>query len=671
VRQLQFVGLTDDHQGLVFTDSQSTAATRYVIPIDEALLGVVAELTNTRRARPTRESAAALPVPAPEEEMPSAGPRTGAHRLPTSRPLFGTMTPREIQARLRAGRSVADVAAEAGVEEAWVERFAPPILAEQAAAIDRAGAMTYVTARRGPSGRSLAESVRRNLLGKGVRPDDEQEWSAFLHQSGEWVVRFRYRHRRRTTEAEWLVDLAAGTLVALNTVAGTLAFVPPTADGQPDLAAIELEGREADRAAPPRSAGSRAAAGPRPASSRTAVPRTAVPRAATKSTAVPRAATKSTAVPRAATSRTAVSRAATKSTAVPRAATSRTAVPRAATDRRPLSPSALPPLDEPGVGAERVAAARRSTRAVTSPARPAPAPPPRRSTRTVQAVRSTVVAGSTGVAAAAEVARPTRAPVTTGVARSTEATGTTGRVRSSRARDATSAARTTEAARTTKATRASAPAGARPVPVRAAARPATPVVVPPELPVEPPVAVKVVGPPRSVVPRGAAARVSAARARAARGASTRRAPSGETGEEAHQPHFPQPGHRSPPEGDVPDGAAPPGPVSAGPLASAAVPNGSTPDGAAAPGPVSAGASRRDKRSGDPASRRSAAPARPAGRAAPAAGTVRSGTVLDAELEDPPPSRPKAPPVPPDAPLRPSEQSRSTTPTRLRRSRPSG
>src|SRR5204862_673980 len=47
------------------------------------------------------------------------------------------LTPREIQARLRSGFSIAQVAAEAGVGQDWVARFAAPILAEQQQVLER------------------------------------------------------------------------------------------------------------------------------------------------------------------------------------------------------------------------------------------------------------------------------------------------------------------------------------------------------------------------------------------------------------------------------------------------------------------------------------------------------------------------------------------------------
>ena len=64
---------------------------------------------------------------------------------------------------MRAGQTIAEVAAEAGVDTEWVERFAVPVVAEQARMVERAQAVVYSKARLGQSSESLATSVRWNL----------------------------------------------------------------------------------------------------------------------------------------------------------------------------------------------------------------------------------------------------------------------------------------------------------------------------------------------------------------------------------------------------------------------------------------------------------------------------------------------------------------------------
>src|SRR5205807_7690741 len=81
-----------------------------------------------------------------------------------------TLTPREIQGRLRAGRSIEEVAAEAAVDTEWIDKFAAPIIAEQAKIVERARGLTYVKPRLGMSAEPLGRAVAWNLASRGVTP---------------------------------------------------------------------------------------------------------------------------------------------------------------------------------------------------------------------------------------------------------------------------------------------------------------------------------------------------------------------------------------------------------------------------------------------------------------------------------------------------------------------
>jgi hypothetical protein len=140
------------------------------------------------------------------------------------------LSPREIQARLRRGRTVAEVAVEAGVEMEWIERFAAPVLAEQADAVARAGRITLKTPRRGMSDRPLHQSVLRNLADRGVRMTDDQlasAWSANQILNGEWLIRFSFASRGSRYQAEWTLDMAEGELIPRNRMGTELGFVDP------------------------------------------------------------------------------------------------------------------------------------------------------------------------------------------------------------------------------------------------------------------------------------------------------------------------------------------------------------------------------------------------------------------------------------------------------------
>lgn len=222
VQSLHLVGLTPDHDGLVVSTGPGGTGESFAVPIDEALLEqVIAARTSARRA------AASLP---------SAGPgRAGG---PSS------LTPRDIQSRLRLGHSVAEVAVAAGVDEAWIMRFAPPVLAEQSAAVAHAASLHLFDPRRGLAARSLSVSVERGLRDREVRLSPSQlddAWSAHHHAGSEWVVAVTYRSKGRDRRAEWVVDLGEQVLQARNRLGGELGWSDddpsePATAGAPDPA---------------------------------------------------------------------------------------------------------------------------------------------------------------------------------------------------------------------------------------------------------------------------------------------------------------------------------------------------------------------------------------------------------------------------------------------------
>src|SRR5436305_9260270 len=87
------------------------------------------------------------------------------------------LTPKDIQARIRAGASVEQLAESAGADVARVERFAHPVLLERARAAELATAAHPVLAD-GPSVLTLLETVTSTLVARGLNPDDTT-WDAW------------------------------------------------------------------------------------------------------------------------------------------------------------------------------------------------------------------------------------------------------------------------------------------------------------------------------------------------------------------------------------------------------------------------------------------------------------------------------------------------------------
>src|SRR5437016_6358865 len=179
-----------------------------MVQLDQQLLATIAEAERIRNGE--------------SGEGGEAGGRPRPAR-PASR-----LTPREIQARLRAGRSIPEVAAEAGVPLDWIDRFATPIAAEQGRMIDQARVMTFSKQRLGQSSQPLGISVRWNLLDKGVLlTEDEFEdgWSAFQVHEDIWMIRFRYTSRSRLQSAEWELETGGKSLTSRNWLASELGYV--------------------------------------------------------------------------------------------------------------------------------------------------------------------------------------------------------------------------------------------------------------------------------------------------------------------------------------------------------------------------------------------------------------------------------------------------------------
>lgn len=130
--------------------------------------------------------------------------------------LESQMRPREIQARIRAGESVQQVAASAGVPEQRVERFAYPVLLERSRIAELAQG-AHPVREDGPDVRTLGEVVAYAF---GVRGQDygPAEWDAWKGDDGKWVVALRWKAGRSDMSAHWSFAAGAhgGTVSALD-----------------------------------------------------------------------------------------------------------------------------------------------------------------------------------------------------------------------------------------------------------------------------------------------------------------------------------------------------------------------------------------------------------------------------------------------------------------------
>jgi hypothetical protein len=139
-----------------------------------------------------------------------------------------SLTPRDIQARIRAGESLEDVARIAGIPMDRVERFATPVLAERQHVASMAMSSS-VRRRSEPSGhRSLRITVTEWLLGHRVNIDDIT-WDSYRLDDGRWAVTADYRLDEEDRHAIFFYDLRGRFSVAGNDEARWLLGDQPSA----------------------------------------------------------------------------------------------------------------------------------------------------------------------------------------------------------------------------------------------------------------------------------------------------------------------------------------------------------------------------------------------------------------------------------------------------------
>ncbi len=111
------------------------------------------------------------------------------------------LTPRQIQARVRSGASIAELSESAGMAPDKIEPYAVPVLAERAHLAGRA-AQAYVRVPDDPEAQPLGLVLERAT---GAKAEDV-EWDAWRRDDGRWVVASRWSDGDTTRAALWLTD---------------------------------------------------------------------------------------------------------------------------------------------------------------------------------------------------------------------------------------------------------------------------------------------------------------------------------------------------------------------------------------------------------------------------------------------------------------------------------
>ena len=140
------------------------------------------------------------------------------------------LSPKEIQARIRAGASVEQVAAASGSDIARIRRFAHPVLLERSRAAELATAAHPLLAD-GPSVLTLLETVSTALVARGLNPA-KLSWDSWRNEDGRWTVQLSWQAGRSDNLAHFCFTLGAhgGTVTAMDDPASELIdpdFKPP------------------------------------------------------------------------------------------------------------------------------------------------------------------------------------------------------------------------------------------------------------------------------------------------------------------------------------------------------------------------------------------------------------------------------------------------------------
>jgi len=171
MQELRFVAVSEDGRYAVLAIPGRSA--RFTLPIDERLRAVALGQTS----------------------------RLAQYEIEVESPL----RPKEIQARIRAGETVEEIADAAGIAVERVRWFEGPVLAERAYMADQAQAASVRRHGDATPGPRLGEIVTERLNAVGADPDDTQ-WDAKKRGDGSWQVQLTFTSGGRLHVAEWVFD---------------------------------------------------------------------------------------------------------------------------------------------------------------------------------------------------------------------------------------------------------------------------------------------------------------------------------------------------------------------------------------------------------------------------------------------------------------------------------
>jgi hypothetical protein len=171
MQELRFVAVSEDGRYAVLAIPGRSA--RFTLPMDERLRAVALGQTS----------------------------RLAQYEIEVESPL----RPKEIQARIRAGETVEEIADSAGIAVERVRWFEGPVLAERAYMAGQAQAASVRRHGDSTPGPRLGEIVAQRLKAAGADPE-EARWDAKKRGDGSWQLQLAFTSGDRLHRAEWVFD---------------------------------------------------------------------------------------------------------------------------------------------------------------------------------------------------------------------------------------------------------------------------------------------------------------------------------------------------------------------------------------------------------------------------------------------------------------------------------
>ena len=143
----------------------------------------------------------------------------------------GKVRPREIQSLVRAGKSRAEIATLTGLDEANIERYEEPVLAERRYILERAHAVEVRTEASDEAEQKFGGVIAERLLALDA---EASEWAAWRDEEAGWLISLEFISRDVAHRAVWSFDHRKQTLAPTN----------------PDAVSLSKQGDVGDRLIP-------------------------------------------------------------------------------------------------------------------------------------------------------------------------------------------------------------------------------------------------------------------------------------------------------------------------------------------------------------------------------------------------------------------------------------